>query len=380
MDLELYNSYLEIDFRKMKRSMDTVLKAIGPNKGIIPVVKADAYGQGITKIVEFLVKNYGIKTVACAQVFEAARIREAGFTDIDIIVMGAAPAHIMPYAVKHRVQLPVFSRETAKMLSDAAREAGVEMEVQLKIETGMNRIGVKPGADLAALLAYLRELGNLKVAGVFTHFSTATYTEDPFVYEQYDLFCKAVAQLRAEGIEPRYIHCANSGATGWFKDDLCTHVRPGSLYMGHASMDDDTNALGVEGCTSWRAFITHIHDIAPGESCGYCRHFMNETDHPITVATVDVGYADGLYRPVGQKGGPVLVGDTRAYCLATCMDQTMVDVTGLDCKVGDEVTFFGWSRGGAAITLEEYQTVTGQNLSLPLCLLTARVKRVYLED
>ena len=377
MNLELYNSYLEIDFRKMKRSMETVLKAIGPNKGIIPVVKADAYGQGITKIVEFLVKNYGIKTVACAQVFEAARIREAGFTDIDIIVMGAAPAHVMPYAVKHRVQLPVFSRETAKMLSDAAREAGVEMEVQLKIETGMNRIGVKPGADLAALLAYLRELGNLKVAGVFTHFSTATYTEDPFVYEQYDLFKQAVAQLRAEGIEPRYIHCANSGATGWFKDDLCTHVRPGSLYMGHASMDDDTNALGVEGCTSWRAFITHIHDIAPGESCGYCRHFMNETDHPITVATVDVGYADGLYRPVGQKGGPVLVNDTRAYCLATCMDQTMVDVTGVDCKVGDQVTVFGFSLNGAKLPLAELQNYTNQNLSLPLCLTNHRVKRIY---
>ena len=380
MNLELYNSYLEIDLGKMKGSMEKVLRAIGPNKGIIPVVKADAYGQGIAKIVEFLVKNYGVQAVACAQVYEAARIREAGFKDLDIIVMGAAPAHVMPYAVQHRVQLPVFSRQTAVMLSAAAQEAGVEMEVQLKIETGMNRIGVKPGAPLAALLDYIKELGNLRVVGAFTHFSTATYTEDPFVYEQYSLFKQAVEQIQQAGIQLRYIHCANSGATGWFKEDMCTHVRPGSLYMGHASMDDDTNALGVEGCTSWRAFITHIHDIAPGESCGYCRHFMNETDHPITVATVDVGYADGLYRPVGQKGGPVLVNDTRAHCLATCMDQTMVDVTGLDCKVGDEVTFFGWSRGGACITLEEYQTITGQNLSLPLCLLTQRVKRVYLED
>ena len=102
MNLELYNSYLEIDFRKMRGSVEKVLAAIGPNMGIIPVVKADAYGQGIAKIVEFLVKNYGVKTVACAQVYEAARIREAGFTDLDIIVMGAAPAHIMPYAVQHR--------------------------------------------------------------------------------------------------------------------------------------------------------------------------------------------------------------------------------------------------------------------------------------
>lgn len=377
MELGMYNSYLEVDFGKMRRSMDKVLETIGTDKQMIPVVKADAYGQGIVEVVRFLVDTYDMKAVACAQVYEAARLREAGFSHLDIIVMGAAPAHVMPYAVKYRVQLPVFSRETAKMLSDAAREAGVRMKIQLKIETGMNRIGVKPGAPLADLVDYIRQLGNLDIDGVFTHFSTATYTEDPFVYTQYALFRQAVEQLAALDIHPRYIHCANTGATSWFHEDLCTHVRPGSLYMGHASMDDDTNHLGVEGCTSWRAFITHMHEIQPGESCGYCRHFMNETDHPILVATVDVGYADGLYRPLAQNGGPVLVNDTRTRYLATCMDQTMIDVTGLDCRIGDEVTIFGWSRGGACITLEEMQQVTGQNLSLPLCLLTSRVKRVY---
>lgn len=377
MELGLYNSYLEVDFGKMRRSVDRVLETIGPEKQMIPVVKADAYGQGMEEVVRFLVDTYDMKAVACAQVYEAARLREAGFEHLDIIVMGAAPAHVMPYAVRYRVQMPIFSREGAKMLSDAAREVGVQMKIQLKIETGMNRIGVKPGAPLADLVGYIRELGNLEINGVFTHFSTATYTEDPFVYEQYALFQQAVEQLRELGVTPHYIHCANTGATSWFREELCTHVRPGSLYMGHASMDDDTNHLGVEGCTSWRAFITHIHDIQPGESCGYCRHFQNDTEHPITVATVDVGYADGLYRPLAQNGGPVLVKDTRTRYLATCMDQTMVEVTGLDCAIGDEVTLFGWSKGGACITLEEIQQVTGQNLALPLCLLTSRVKRIY---
>ena len=380
MDIGMYNSYLEVDFGKMKESFRKVKAAAG-SRGVIPVLKANAYGIGLVPMADFLVNTMNVDVMAVAQTSEGVTLRQAGFRQADIMLLGPAPLHAVPYAVENDLLLPVFNRENAQWVSDAAQKLGKTARVQLKIDTGMNRIGVRHGQPLEELLDFLKTLPNLSVTGVFTHFVNATYTDDPQTPVAYGKFEQAVAQVRAAGIEPQYIHCCNTGATSWFKGDLIsTHVRPGSLYMGHASMDDDTNALGVEGCTSWRAFITHIHDIAPGESCGYCRHFMNDTDHPITVATVDVGYADGLYRPVGQKGGPVLVGDTRARCLATCMDQTMVDVTGLDCKVGDEVTFFGWSRGGAAITMEEYQTVTGQNLSLPLCLLTARVKRVYLED
>ncbi len=378
MDLGIYNSYLEVDFSKMKESYKKVEAQLEGKCKIIPVVKADGYGQGILRLAEFLVQTMGSDILACAQVYEGATLREGGFKNTEILVMGAAPAHAIAHAVSYDLQTPVFSESGVRMLSDAAKAQCKTAKAQIKIETGMNRIGVTIGEELEKLLAVIKEVGNVEITGVFTHFTNATYTDDDFTRVQFELFKKGVEQVRNAGLNPKYIHCCNTGAISWFKEafDFCTHVRPGSLYMGYASMDDYTNHLGVSEGTSWRAFITNVHDIQAGESVGYCRHFI--ADKPMTVATIDVGYADGIYRPMAHDGGPLIVNDTRSRYLATCMDQTIIDVTGIDCKVGDEVTLFGWSKGGALLPLEEIEKFTGQTLSYPLCTVTQRVKRVYI--
>ena len=212
---------------------------------------------------------------------------------------------------------------------------------------------------------------------MFTHFVNATYTDDPQTPVAYEKFVRAVGQVRAAGIEPQYIHCCNTGATSWFRgDEISTHIRPGSLYMGYDSMDDGTNWLGVEECVSWRAFVTNLHTIHAGESCGYCNHFVAEKD--TLVATIDIGYADGLFRPMAQGSGFLLLNDTLAPYLACSMDQTMVDATNVPgLRVGDQATIFGYSLNGAKLPLAQLQTYTGQNLSYPLCLTNQRVKRIY---
>lgn len=375
MDIGMYNSYLEVNFGKMKESYRKVQAAAG-NRGVIPVMKANGYGIGLLPLANFTVNTMGADVVAVAQTSEGVQLREGGFRQIDIMLLGPAPEHAVPYAVENRLLLPVFNKENATMVDKAAADQGVVARVQLKINTGMNRIGVCAGEDLDALLAYIKTLSHIKVDGVFTHFVNATYTNDTQTPVAYAKFEQAVAQVRAAGIEPKYIHCCNTGATSWFKGDkISTHVRPGSLYMGYDSMDDGTNWLEVEEGISWRAFITNIHTIHAGESCGYCNHFVAEKD--TVVATVDIGYADGLFRPMAQGTGVLLVNDDRAKYLATSMDQTMIDVTGLDVKVGDQVTIFGYSLGGAKLPLAELQNYTGQNLSYPLCLCNHRVKRIY---
>ena len=133
--------------------------------------------------------------------------------------------------------------------------------------------------------------------------------------------------------------------------------------------------LGVREPASWRAFITNIRRLMPGESAGYDRAFMAE--RPTDVAVISAGYGDGLYRPLASRGGPVLVGDVRTRYLAVCMDQSFVDVTGIDCRIGDEVTLLGESAGGAALSLEELKRLTGQTLTYPLTMINSRVARVY---
>ena len=377
MDIGMYNSYLEVDFGKMKESFRKVQAAAG-TRGVIPVLKANAYGIGLIPMADFLVNTMGVSVMAVAQTSEGVLLRQGGFRQADIMLLGPAPLHAVPYAVENDLLLPVFNRENAQWINDEALKQGKKARVQLKIDTGMNRIGVREGAPLDELLDFLKTLPALQIVGVFTHFVNATYTDDPQTPVAYAKFEQAVAQLRAKGIEPRYIHCCNTGATSWFKGDkISTHVRPGSLYMGYDSMDDGTNWLEVEEGISWRAFITNIHTVKAGESCGYCNHHVCEQD--TVVATVDIGYADGLYRPMAQggTGGVLLVNDSRCKYLATSMDQTMVDVTGVDCKVGDQVTVFGYSLGGAKLPLAELQNYTNQNLSLPLCLTNHRVKRIY---
>lgn len=377
MDIGMYNSYLEVDFGKMKESFRKVQAAAG-KRGVIPVLKANAYGIGLIPMADFLVNTMGCEVMAVAQTSEGVLLRQGGFRQADIMLLGPAPLHAVPYAVENELLLPVFNRENAQWINDEAKKQGKIARVQLKIDTGMNRIGVRHGQPLEELLDFLKTLPNLCIAGVFTHFVNATYTDDPQTPVAYGKFEQAAAQIRAAGIEPQYIHCCNTGATSWFKGDLIsTHVRPGSLYMGYDSMDDGTNWLEVEEGISWRAFITNIHTVKAGESCGYCNHHVCDKD--TVVATVDIGYADGLYRPMAQggTGGVLLVNDTRCPYLATSMDQTMVDVTGVDCKVGDQVTVFGFSLNGAKLPLAELQNWTNQNLSLPLCLTNHRVKRIY---
>ncbi len=375
MDIGMYNSYLEVNFGKMKESFRKVQAAAG-KRGVIPVLKANAYGIGLIPMADFLVNTMGAEVMAVAQTSEGVTLRQAGFRKADIMLLGPAPQHAVPYAVENDLLLPIFNRENARWANDEAAKLGKKARVQIKIDTGMNRIGVAQGQPLQDLLDFLKTLENLQVEGVFTHFVNATYTDDPQTPVAYAKFEQAVAQIRENGIRPRYIHCCNTGATSWFQGDLIsTHVRPGSLYMGYDSMDDGTNWLGVEECVSWRAFITNIHTVKAGDSCGYCNHHVCDKD--TVVATVDIGYADGLFRPMAQGTGVVLVNDDRCKYLATSMDQTMVDVTGVDCKVGDQVTVFGYSLGGAKLPLAELQNYTGQNLSYPLCLTNHRVKRIY---
>ena len=377
MDIGMYNSYLEVDFGKMKESFRKVQAAAG-KRGVIPVLKANAYGIGLIPMADFLVNTMNCDVMAVAQTSEGVQLREGGFRRADIMLLGPAPEHAVIYAVENDLLLPVFNQQNARWASEAAQALGKTARVQIKIDTGMNRIGVAQGQPLEDFLKVLKALPALQVEGVFTHFVNATYTDDPQTPVAYAKFEKAVAQVRAAGFTPKYIHCCNTGATSWFKGDLIsTHVRPGSLYMGYDSMDDGTNWLEVEEGISWRAFITNIHTVKAGESCGYCNHHVCDKD--TVVATVDIGYADGLYRPMAQggTGGVCLVNDSRCKYLATSMDQTMVDVTGVDCKVGDQVTVFGFSLNGAKLPLAELQNYTNQNLSLPLCLTNHRVKRIY---
>ena len=374
-----YNSYLEVNMAALRDNVGKVYAHLGGKCRLMPVVKANAYSMGIERVTRLLSREFPVDMVGVAQVIEGLRLRAAG-EKCEILVMGAATKASVYSAIEAGLQLAVFQTEMLDEISACALRAGKgPAKVHIKVDTGMNRIGARVGEELDGLIRRVASLSNIEVAGVFTHFATADEYESPHTIKAYRLFKEAVAQVRGAGLSPEYIHCSNSGATVWLKEamDFCTHVRPGSLYLGYDVMVDRSNPLKVAEAASWRARITNIHTVNPGEGVGYSRHFQPQK--PTKVATVDIGYGDGLFRPMVQNGGPVLIGDTRTKYLACCMDQCMVDASGIDCKVGDEVTIIGYSRGGALLSAFEIEAFTGQCYQNALCSINDRVARVYTE-
>lgn len=381
MDLNCYNSRLDVELDKISNNINKI-RTYTNGVEVLPVIKSNAYGLGTVAIADYLVHACGIRLIAVARIFEACQILNSGCTGAEIMILGPVPAHSIPVAVEKGIQIPLFLERDIKILSDEARKRGIaKVKGHIKIETGMNRIGVRPGKELDELLMVIKQAGNIEVDGVYTHFATADRANqgqgNDFTREQFLLFQQGVQQVRDAGFSPRFVHCCNTGATTWLKEayTLSTHVRVGSLYLGYSSIQDDWNPIGVEECATWKTYIMNIRNIYPGESVGYGRAFQPKKLSK--VATIGIGYGDGYVRNFAMKGAPALVNGVRCPFVGTAMDQSFLDVTGVDCEIGDEVTLFGKDGDGHEISGLEIGHLMGETRLAMFTHLTERVARVY---
>lgn len=368
------NAYFKVDTNKVVNNYFKVKNYIGESVRIIPVIKGNCYGYGLIPMAKLFEERCHVDILANAAIYEAVQLREAG-VNCEILIIGGVPQHLISAAVMYHLQMPLFEKITAKHLNDIAKEADKKVKVHIKIETGMNRLGVKPGKPLADLLAYVDTLEYVEIVGVYTHFATSTAAyNDAFALEQHRIFQEGVKQLQEHGIKPQYIHCCNSAATAWFRDAYGTHVRSCSSILGHMSMEDGTEPIGLEEPVEIRAFITNIHEVKPGESVGYSRYF--KVERPMTVATLTVGFADGFY-PMWMKGqAPVLVSGKRTRFLGCCMDQSFIEVTDIPCEIGQSVTLIG-KEGDEKITTWEIEQFTGNTFEYLFGTIGPRVARIY---
>ena len=381
MDINCYNSRLDIDLDTIGENINKI-RAYTGGLEVLPVVKSNAYGLGTVPVANYLVRECGIRFLATARIFEACQILDSGCTDAEIMILGPVPSYSIPVAVERGIQIPLFLKQDAKQLSEEAAKRGIsQVKAHLKIETGMNRIGVKPGEELDDFLRYVNSLGNITIDGVFTHFATADQANEgagnDFTREQFARFQQGLEQVKQAGISPRFIHCCNTGATTWLKEayPLCTHVRVGSLYLGYSSIQNDWNPIGVKESASWKTLIVNLRTIQPGESVGYGRAFRPTS--PAKVATIGIGYGDGYVRSFAMNHAPVLVHGTRCPFVGTAMDQSFVDVTGVDCQIGDEVTLFGADGSGNQISGLEIGHLMVETRLAMFTHITERVARVY---
>ncbi len=376
-----YNSRLTVDLDRIAGNIEKIREYAGGAE-VLPVVKSNAYGFGTGEIAKFLVSGCGISFIACAQVYEALQILGDGAPPRDILIIGAVPDASIPAAVANGIQFPVFRKDTAELVSHEIRKQGkASAKVHIKIDTGLNRIGARPGRELDEVLAAVKACGNIEIDGVFTHFATAAAANagagNDFTRLQFTRFQEGLSQVRDAGFSPRFIHCCNTGATTWFEEArrASTHIRVGSLYLGYSSVQDDWNPVGVEESGTWKTSIVNIREIGPDESAGYDRAFM--PGRPAKLAIIGIGYGDGYNRHFAVNGAPVLINGRRCRFVATSMDMSFIDVTGVDCAVGDEVTLFGEDGLGNRLSGLEIGHLMGETRLAMFSHITERVERVY---
>jgi len=371
----IYNSYLEIDMDELCNNISKIRKGIGKGVDIMAVLKGDAYGMGLVTIGRHLAENCGIKTFACAQTREAVQLRTQANFSGDILVMGGVPFHNIPHIVEWQLHSPAYNHQYLTLLNDEAQAQNKTAAVHIKVETGLNRVGVWPGKQLDDLCLLLKSLDNIVVAGAFTHFVESEIADKTSTYEQLCLFKDGLEQIRNHGFAPKYVHAANTAASTWLQDPMLTHVRPAGLLFGFDVNIEPKNRFALKEVLSWNAFVTNVKTIEKGETVGYNRAFTAQ--NTTQIATFSAGYGDGYTRSLAVSGkAHAIVNGRRAAIIGICMDQTFLDVTGIDVAVNDKVTLIG-QNGDECISIFELQDKMQQTYLATIAVVTQRVVRKY---
>lgn len=339
VDNVIANSIAIIDLPKIKMNIDKINKYIGQGSEVMPVLKGNAYGHGMIEIAKYITKECGITKIAVAQVREAVQLRKAGI-DSMIMILGGIPYNNIKAVVEYDLVVPVFTKEFAEMVSEESIKKNKKTKMHIKIDTGLRRIGVQAGKQLQDLIDFIKDLKGIEIEGMFTHFAESEILDKSFSYEQLELFKKAIDQVKENGLELKYFHCANTSAVSSIPESHYDLVRTGGLYLGYDPSEGEYNRLGLEFALTWKSWVTNVKYVEAGESVGYNRRFMAEKR--TKVATLGFGYGDGYIQDLINKGGEVIIKGKKVPIIGICMDQTFVDVTSIDgVKINDEVTILG---------------------------------------
>lgn len=372
-------SWIEINLSQLKKNYLLYKNSLKADAEIMAVIKADAYGHGDVQVARLLSQS-GVHLFAVSNIDEAVGLREAGIQG-EILILGYTSVFYAKTLWHHDLTQAIVSEEYAKALA----ETGMKIKCQFAIDTGMNRIGLD-GDNTDECERIIRNYkDSLNLTGIFTHLCVAdTDTAEckDFTVGQISKF-KAVAE-RIQDLNLPYMHCCNS-AGGLFylkNDEMFEHiggvVRLGIILYG--LKPDDNNVLpdGIEPAMEWKSQISMVKDVHPGETIGYGRTYKVEKESRI--ATVTTGYADGLNRLLSNKGFVMINGYKAPIVGRVCMDQTLVDVTGIpNVKMGTRVTLIGKS-GGLVYTADDMAHDLGTIGYEIICNITKRVQRFYVNS
>ncbi len=373
--LKFHRSFAKIDLSAIKSNFVALKECIPEGTKTMAIVKANAYGHGAVRVAKVLADMADYFAVADIQ--EALELRENGIKN-PILILSYTSSYHYEELVDNGIISTVYSLNDALKLSHIAVEMNKKALVHIAVDTGMNRIGLKDTEESADIIKRISGLSNIVIDGVFTHFASADCKDKTFMHTQQQRFNKFIEALEKRGLNIPIKHCCNSAA---IIDSDCHYdmVRMGiALYGLYPSDEIMTEKVELKPAMEVISRIIHIKDVEAGEGIGYGHAYV--TPEKRRIATVCIGYADGYNRAFSNKG-VVLVGGRRANVVGrVCMDQIMIDITGIDdASVGDRVVIMGEDKGGK-ITAEELGEMCGSFNYEMICTFMPRVNKIYYEN
>ncbi|HEY4777651.1 MAG TPA: alanine racemase [Candidatus Acidoferrales bacterium] len=383
--------WAEISLKAILHNLRVIRRHVGSKRKILAVVKSNAYGLGAVPISKALQKAgtewFG---VTCAN--EGIELRGAGIRKPILVLTGFWPGE-EKRLIQNRLTPTVTRVDDVRYLERAAKslyaktsrkssEKSARVRFHLKINTGMNRLGISPG-EIDAFAAALASSPHVQLEGTYTHFASAEDFTAEQTTQQEQLFRDCLDRLRTLGISPGIVHMANSGAICARPSTWVDMVRPGAILYGyHQSFDPPQKREEVAGtmplapCLSLRARIISLRDVPPGQAVGYAARFV--TARPSKIAVINAGYADGVVRARTNRGCALVRGLRVPLVGTISMDLTMLDVTDVPgVTLGDVVTIYG-NGGEASIEVSDVAREIGTVTSDLLCALGRRVPKFYL--
>ncbi len=363
-------TWIEVDKEAIAYNVRRFKEIIGPDVALMAVVKANAYGHGAVAISSTALLN-GATYLGVASVNEATDLREAAI-NAPILVLGYTPPWAASQIIHYNLTLTLYDLEVARSFDRAAREMNATINVHIKIDSGMSRLGLLPD-QVTPFFRSLRNLRNLNVEGIFTHFSSSESDPD-YTHEQLKVFVDTLNPLKAAGYQFKYIHAANTAGTLNFPDARFDMVRVGIGLYGIDPGIETPLPGDFRPALTWKTTIAQVKTLSSGTFVGYNNTYQTRGEERIAV--IPVGYADG-FRRAPKNWGEVLVGGQRAPLVGrVSMDQTMIDVTNIpDVNIGDEVVLIG-RQGDDRITADDAAKQLGTSPYEVVSTILARVPRV----
>ncbi len=368
--------YIEVDLDAIACNVHSIKSKLAPGTKIMGVIKTDGYGHGSVPIAHMLEQMDFIWGFATATVEEAYELRRAGIKK-PVLVLGYTFPYCYEQLAEEEIRPAVFRRDSLKQLQAVAEKTGKKIKIHIKVDTGMNRIGITPDEEGLKFIDALQDCKELEAEGIFTHFARADEMDKSSAEKQLAIF-RDFASMSEErlGYSIPFKHCSNSASILEMRQADMDLVRAGIVIYGLYPSDEvSRTAAELKPALSLYSRIVYIKTIHKGDSVSYGGTFTAERQ--MRVATVPVGYGDGYPRSLSGKGHVLICGKPAPILGRICMDQFMVDVSDIpEAEEGGRVVLLG-TDGGTEISAEELGELSGRFNYELVCDFGKRLPRIY---